>query len=112
MEKFLLIIREDLKRVSEKERHENIPLMLKWIESIADSGDYLGGDALAAKGTYVRKNEVLSDGPFIESKETVSGVMTIRAENLEQATGIAQLCPLVIRGDAVIEVRPFLFVNE
>lgn len=29
MEKFLLIIREDLKRVSEKERHANIPLMLK-----------------------------------------------------------------------------------
>lgn len=107
MEKFLLIIREDLKRVSEEERRENIPLMLKWVESIAESGDYLGGEALSAKGRYVRRDDVLSDGPFIESKESVSGVMTILAENIEQATGIAQMCPLVIRGDAAIEVRPF-----
>ena len=110
MEKFLLIIREDLKRVSEKERHANIPLMLKWVETIAEGGDYLGGDALAAKGCYVRKNEVLSDGPFIESKESVSGTMVIKAESMDQAIGIAQMCPLVMRGDAAIEVRPF-FIN-
>ena len=113
MEKFLLIIREDLKSMqtmTDRERMANIPAMLKWVESIAEGGGYLGGDPLQAKGRYVRKDEVLSDGPFIESKEGISGVMTIAAENLEQATGIAQLCPLVIRGVAAIEVRPFLTV--
>jgi len=113
MEKFMLIIREDLKRMqsyTDKDREFGMSLMLKWVEGIAEGGNFLGGEPLVPKGRYVRKDEVLSDGPFIESKEGISGYTIITAENLEQATGIAQTCPLVIRGDAAIEVRPFLTV--
>jgi hypothetical protein len=113
MEKFMFIIREDLKRMqglSDEERSQDIPSMLKWVESIAETGGYLGGDPLLPKGRYIRKDEVLSDGPFIESKEGISGYSIIKAENIEQATAIAQMCPLVVRGVAAIEVRPFLAV--
>jgi len=113
MEKFMFIIREDLKKmqsISEKERQDNIPAMLKWAESIAEGGNYLAGEPLTPQGRYIRKDEVLSDGPFIESKEGVSGYMIITAENLEQASGIAQICPLVLRGVGAVEVRPFMTV--
>jgi len=109
MEKFMLIIREDLKKLSQltdEERFSNIPKQLEWIKSIADSGNYLGGEPLAIKGRYVSNNGVLSDGPFIEAKEGVSGYDMILAENINQAVSIAQTCPLVIDGIAVIEVRP------
>jgi hypothetical protein len=115
MEKFLFIIREDLKRMqslSEKQRAEDIPSMLKWVESIAETGGYLGGEPLVPAGRYIRKDEVLSDGPFIESKEGISGYSIIKAENLDQATAIAQMCPLVVRGVAAIEVRPFFTIPE
>lgn len=109
MQKFLLIIREDLKRIgqySDEKRFSNIPEMRKWIETIAESGNYVEGNPLEIIGRYVRQDGVLSDGPFIESKEGVSGFDIIKAENLEQAVAFAQACPLVLRGEAVIEVRP------
>lgn len=113
MEKFMLIIREDLKRMqveTEKHRDRGMELMVKWVEGIAEGGNFLGGEPLEPVGRYVRKDEVLSDGPFIESKEGISGYTIITAENLEQATGIAQTCPLVLNGEAVIEVRQFMTV--
>jgi hypothetical protein len=55
---------------------------------------------------------VVSDGPFIEAKEAISGYIIITAENLEQAASISQTCPLVINGTAVIEVRPIMVLNN
>ena len=111
----MLIIREDLKKLgSEPEtvRLANIPEMLKWVESMAYSGNFVTGEPLAIDGKYVTKDTVLSDGPFIESKEGISGYNIIEAMNLEQAVSIAQMCPLVISGHAVIEVRPVLTLPE
>ena len=109
MQKFMLIIREDLKRLStitDEERFSNIPEQLEWIKSIADAGNYITGEPLAISGRYVSKNDVLSDGPFIEAKEGIAGYDMILAENINQAVSIAQTCPLVMKGMAVIEVRP------
>jgi hypothetical protein len=114
MEKFMLIIREDLSRIgklTDEERFSNIPEQLKWIQSIADSGNYITGEPLGVKGRYVTKDDVLSDGPFIESKEGVSGYDMIMAENINQAVAIAQMCPLVMKGVAVIEVRPVVDIS-
>jgi hypothetical protein len=111
MEKFMLIVREDLnrlKKMSDEERFANIPMMLKWIESLAESGNYVGGEPLAITGRYVSKNDVLSDGPFIEAKEGIAGYDIILAENLNQAVSIAQTCPLVMQGIAIREVRPIM----
>ena len=109
MEKFLLIIREDLEkmaRISIEERFACIPMMLEWVDSLIESGNYLVGEPLAIAGRYVSKDQILSDGPFIESREGVSGYEIIMADNLDQAAAIAQTCPLVQRGLAVREVRP------
>lgn len=107
----MLIIREDLsklKRVSYEERKAKALVMMKWVEQLAESGNYISGEALAITGRYVRQLEVTSDGPFIESKEGVSGATFFYAENMEQALAFAQACPLVLSGDAAIEVRPIL----
>jgi hypothetical protein len=109
MEKFMLILREDLEkigRLTPEERFANAPDMLEWIKSIADSGNYIIGEPLGITGKYVSKDNVLSDGPFIESKEGVSGYDIILAENINQAVAIAQTCPMVMQGLAIREVRP------
>ncbi|MGC3946523.1 MAG: YciI family protein [Chryseolinea sp.] len=115
MERFMLIIREDLKKLSKEPsetRIANIPEMLKWVESMAESGNFITGEPLAIAGKYVTRDDVLSDGPFIESKEGVSGYNIIEATNLEQAVAIAQMCPMVVSGEMVIEVRPMLSLPE
>lgn len=94
--------------MSYDDRKSNTLLMMKWVESLAESGNYITGDALVASGRYVRKTEVASDGPFIESKEGVSGVTFFNAENMEQAVAFAQACPLVLSGEAAVEVRPIM----
>lgn len=111
MEKFMLIVREDMERLrkmTDEERFSNIPEMLKWIQSIAESGNYVTGEPLALTGRYVSKNAVVSDGPFIESKEGIAGYDIILAENINQAVSIAQTCPLVMKGLAIREVRPII----
>lgn len=109
MEKFMLIIREDLgqmRKMTDEERFANIPMMLKWVDSLIESGNYIKGEPLMVTGRYVSKDQILSDGPFIEAREGISGYEIIWAENIEDAAAIAQRCPLVQKGLAVREVRP------
>lgn len=115
MEKFMLIVREDLKKlrsIPEEERFKNFPSMIEWVKSLADSGHYIQGQPLALTGKYVSQHEVISDGPFIESKEGVAGFDIVWAENIDQAVSIAQTCPMVMQGLAIREVRPLVMPHS
>ncbi|PWU00045.1 MAG: hypothetical protein C5B52_09755 [Bacteroidetes bacterium] len=115
MDKFLFLIREDLntRDVTSQEHEKNLQLMTRWVESLAQSGNYVSSDPLLNTVRYVTtSNQVLSDGPFIEAKEAISGFILTRAQNLEQAVSIAQTCPLVINGLAAVEVRPVLMIDH
>ena len=109
MEKFLLLVREDLEAREKRGPGHNddcIRMCSDWIKSLAESGNHLASDALTGNGSYVTREQVLSDGPFIEAKEAVSGYFLIHAKDLEQANEIAQSCPLLVQGiSAAIEVR-------
>ena len=115
MENFLLIIREDLnklKKWSAEERYDGVREMDVWVKTLVQKGNYISGDALHIKGCYVRKDNVLSDGPFIEAKEGISGIIFIEATDLQDAVSIAQNCPLVQSGNMAIEVRPLMGVKD
>jgi len=115
MEKFLLLVREDiniLKQLGEEGRYKNMRQMMKWVESLAESGNYTIGEPLVLSGKYVRRDDVLSDGPFIEAKEGISGYIFLQTENIEQAASIAQTCPLVMEDRMILEVRPVMTINN
>jgi hypothetical protein len=116
MQKFMFIIREDLtklKQASEAQRFDDILIMDEWVKSLAKKGNYVrGGDALVSEGSYVNKDQVLSDGPFIESKEGISGFIFVEAMDLTDAASIAQSCPHVQNGDMIIEVRPVMNLED
>ncbi|WP_343692492.1 YciI family protein [Chitinophaga sp.] len=109
MEKFMLLVREDLKKLKEftdKDRDHGVKEMMDWVDSLGDK--FVGGEPLWPQGRYVTKDEIVSDGPFIEAKEGISGYIMIHAENLEQAAAMAQTCPILQRGELDIEVRQVL----
>ena len=115
MEKFLLIIREDLNKLrkwNEDQRYDGVREMDVWVKTLVQKGNYVSGDALHIEGGYVSKDNVLSDGPFIEAKEGISGIIFMEAEDLQDAVSIAQSCPLVQSGNMVIEVRPLMGVKD
>ena len=61
--------------------------------------------------TTLRHDEgrmLLTDGPFIDSKEYLAGLILIEADNLDGALASAQELLLQTRPGAAIEVRPII----
>ena len=61
--------------------------------------------------TTLRHDEgrmLLTDGPFIDSKEYLAGLILIEADNLDGALAVAQELLQETRPGAAIEVRPIL----
>jgi hypothetical protein len=48
---------------------------------------------------------MLTDGPFIETKEVLGGIFVIEARDLDHALSLAKMTPIVEGG---VEVRPLL----
>ena len=69
-------------------------------------GKILGGEALEPTPTATSiRNDVVTDGPFAETKEALGGFYLIEARDLDHAIEIAKLCPAPFGG---VEVRPVM----
>lgn len=69
-------------------------------------GKILGGEALEPTSTSTSiRNDVVTDGPFAETKEALGGFYLIEARDLDHAIEIAKLCPAPFGG---VEVRPVM----
>jgi hypothetical protein len=77
-----------------------------WIgEAMAKGWMVNPGDALTMDGCVVHANKVVTDGPFVESKEIVGGYSIVQADTLAAAAELAKGCPGLLVGGKV-EVRP------
>lgn len=77
--------------------------------AMGTAGVLVAGDGLhpADRATTVRFRagaDLLTDGPFVESKEQLLGYYLIRADDLDEALGWARRLPSVAWG--AVEVRP------
>jgi len=69
-------------------------------------GKILGGNALQPTSTATTiRDDVVTDGPFAETKEALGGYYLIEARDLDHALEIAKLCPAPFGG---VEVRPIM----
>jgi hypothetical protein len=69
-------------------------------------GKEVAGLALEPSETATSiRGGVVTDGPFIETKEVLAGLTVIEARDLDHALAIAKLTPIV---DGGVEVRPLL----
>jgi hypothetical protein len=65
-----------------------------------------GGQALQSTGTATTiRDGVVTDGPFIESKEALGGYYLVEADDLDQALAVAKEVPAPFGG---VEVRPIM----
>jgi len=111
--KFLLLVCWDAKKMdaqtepkpTDAAHEESFP----WLAKLQAKGSWITGDQLApprrARSVRVRNGKaIITDGPFLESKEAVGGFDIIEARNLEEAVEIAAGHPVAETG--TIEVRP------
>ncbi len=51
------------------------------------------------------RGDIVTDGPFVETKEALGGFYLVEARDLDHAIEIAKLCPAPYGG---VEVRPIM----
>ncbi len=107
--RYMLIHTADLDLVAEQDESENLALFSSWAEETVRSGVSLQGARLrpAADATTVkiRAGElIITDGPFVETKEQVSGYDVLECASLDEAVRWASRHPHSWLGS--IEVRP------
>jgi hypothetical protein len=79
-----------------------------WTDGLLAAGRLAAGHPLEypITGKTVRgKDKVVTDGPYAESKDLVSGVLLVDAASLEDAAELARGCP-ILDYDGSVEVRP------
>jgi hypothetical protein len=73
-------------------------------------GKIAGGNALQGTDTATTiRGDVVTDGPFVETKEALGGFYLIEADDLDQAIKIAKMVPARFGG---VEVRPVMVFPE
>src|SRR5579864_6813859 len=79
----------------------------EWFEKYYRSGKVVGGEELQGPSTATtvsRKNgrSIVTDGPFIESKEVIGGYALIEVADLDEALAMATEWP------GTVEIRPIV----
>jgi hypothetical protein len=116
--KYMLLIHHDEQTWNahtEAERQDIYREYRELIQELQSGGQYLVGDQLqaaaAAKIVRVRDGkQLLTDGPFAETREQIGGFFLIEAKNLDEARDIAARIPSARTG--AIEVRPAVEAEE
>ncbi len=79
-------------------------------EYATHGGKPLTGNALQGTDTATSiRGDVVTDGPFVETKEVLGGFYLIDADDLDQAIKIAGMVPARFGG---VEVRPVMVFPE
>ncbi|HWB26583.1 MAG TPA: YciI family protein [Chitinophagaceae bacterium] len=77
-----------------------------WLTGIEAGGKMAShGARLDAEGKVLRAGGIITDGPFVEIREQLGGLIIVKAENIDEATTIAHGCPALDTGGSV-EIRP------
>jgi hypothetical protein len=97
------------KGLSPEELQKVMGHVMEWFESLQRAGKVKGGQPLAECGRIVSgaKGRGVTDGPFAESKEAISGYLLLHANSLDEAVAIAKSSPTLEYG-ITVEVRPVL----
>jgi hypothetical protein len=110
--KFMLLVHHEEKafgELSESTRQNMLAESVELTHQLHSNGQYLSASPLnpAATAAIVRVRHgkpLVTDGPFIETREQIAGYFLINAKDLDEAIGIAARVPGARIG--TVEVRP------
>ena len=96
---------------AQREYEQEVPRWNALFEWMGEQGIQADGlelqDPAEARVVRVRDGETLvTDGPFVETKEVLGGYFVADCKDLDQAIDLAQRVPLV--GQGSVEIRPLV----
>lgn len=110
MKQFMLIIRSekiDFSKFLPKDFENFMMEYGNWTEKLVSAKKFISGEKLTENlGKTIRKNgkSIVAEGPYADSKDSISGFYIVQAKNEAEAIKIANDCPSVKLGGSV-EVR-------
>jgi hypothetical protein len=109
MEEYILLMRLDILTKEAQPSPEQMQIYMQqyqdWVGGIAAQGKFNGGTGLSTEGKVCGFNNIITDGPYVEIKESIAGFITIKASDFEDATRIAAACPILNGEGNTVEVR-------
>jgi hypothetical protein len=92
--------------MSPEQMQQTMKKWMDWKESLEKNGHIQQlGERLDATGKVVRgKAKAVTDGPFIEVKDSIQGHMFVEATDMDQAVELARGCP-ILESDGSVEIR-------
>jgi len=96
--------------LSPTELQQHLAKWNAWSNELLKAGRLVGGQPLEhpPTGKTIRGRErAVTDGPYAESKDLVSGTLIVEAASLQEAAELARGCP-ILELDGSVEVRPVL----
>jgi hypothetical protein len=107
--KYMLLIYMEPNAMTEAEREHCYVESTQLAQNLNASGQYLAANPLhpTATATSVRVRDgkpLVTDGPFMETREQLGGYFLIDARDLDEAIGIAARIPGARKG--TVEIRP------
>ena len=108
MKDYLLIYRADFSFMGNRTPEElqaNTKRWMDWIGSIAAQNKLTDrGNRLDPSGKVLKADNLVTNGPYAEIKETIGGYSIIKADSYDAAIELAKGCPVLTMGGNV-EVR-------
>jgi hypothetical protein len=79
---------------------------MDWIATISAKNKFISGTGIPFEDArVVRHNNVVTNGPFGEIKETIGGFIMVRADSVEEAVEFAKGSPVLQGEGNSVEVR-------
>ncbi len=108
MNEFLIVIHRDLiskdPLPSPAQMKEALPPYQEWIAGMATSEKLVSAPKRWDLNGRVITDNGIKEGPYAEQKESLGGLILIKAKDYDEAVAIAKECPIIQYG-AIVEVR-------
>ena len=112
MKDFVLIFRNSSNQHANPSP-EQMQERMNWMGSVAaqnklaDKGNRLS----ASLAKIVKPGNIVTDGPYAETKEFVNGYMIVKTNTIDEAVELAQANP-ILKAGGTIEVRAILTADD
>ena len=109
MNEFLLVFRRDYNTkkagISDQQMQIHLKRWDDWLDYLVSENILARPfQSLDAQGIILNPNNNVAPGPYFELKESIDGLIVIKADNYEEALKIARDCPILEVGGNV-EIR-------
>ena len=112
--KYMLLIYHDELALSEVDREECYKESTELAHQLKANGQFLSANPLQpiSLATSIRVRDgkqLITDGPFAETREQLGGYYLVDVTDLDEAIGIAARIPMARKG--TIEIRPIIEIK-